>query len=100
MKALYVTAEMQKYQEIARKRWAIKKDYVDPVFVGWNLRPGSVIAYTGNKNGQDVAIEIEITEDKNDGILGIIANGTAGHTTKAKIATIIMSRDVTVYYSR
>lgn len=97
MKPLYVNPTMEKYQAIARKNYAgAKKDYVDPVFVGWNLRVGSVITYS--KDGKD--IEIEITEDKNDGILGIIANGTPGHTTKTKIALVILNRDVTVYYSR
>lgn len=97
MKPLYVTAEMRKYQAMARKNYAgSKNDYIGVTFLGWNLHRGSVISY--EKDGKN--IEIEITSEEKDGILGIIANGTPGHTTRARIASIILSRDVTVYYSR
>lgn len=96
MKDLFVTPEMTKYQEIAKKTWAEKKAVdVDAVILGWKLHSGSVICYT------DRVGEIDIVDLYADGgLVAVKVNGKDGKSNRATIANVVLNRPTKVYYSR
>ncbi len=96
MKTLIITKEMEQYQSNAKKIYEERNVVeIGSVFLGWNLRKGSVIKYT-DRDG-----DIEITNDNlSGGLIEVNVGGKIGQTTRARIATIILTKPVEVYYSR
>lgn len=103
MKSLYVTEDMKKWQELARRIWQERKAVdAGKVLLGWNLRKGTVIIDTA-KN-----IEIELMENPGSYPeatpinVKLIVNGETkpGRMSTQMLAKIILVQPCKVYYSR
>lgn len=97
MKELNITAEMQKFQDAARRSYAERKVLdLDAVMIGWKLDAGRILHTPGKAT-------IELLEKPAPHItkaVKINLNGKDCETSIDTIARIIVTDQVGVYYSK
>lgn len=95
MKDLIVTNEMQNFQDKARRQWANKTLDLDAVMCGWKLDAGYVLH-------SDKAT-ITLLEKPRPHITKVVKVNMADKDVETSIDTIarvILTNQVTVYYSK
>lgn len=99
MKDLYITNEMQKFQDTARKVYAEKKAVeIDAVRIGWKIETGRVL--------YDAALDATITivDEPQRNLFKInmaSPKGTRdGEANITQLASLILNNKVAVYYSK
>lgn len=95
MKELFVSKEMQRFQDSARRQWANKALDLDAVMCGWHLDAGYVL------HSEKATITLlEKPAPHITKVVRINMNGKDCETSIDTIARLILSNMVGVYYSR
>lgn len=95
MKDLYMTNEMTKFQDTARSQWANKVLDLDAVMIGWDLDVGRVL----HSEKATVTLLDKPAPHKTK-VVNINMNGKNVETSIDTIARLILTNQVTVYYSK
>lgn len=94
MKDLYISNEMQKFQDAARRQWANKTLDLDAVMIGWKLDAGRVLY-----SEKATVTLLEKPAPHITKVVKINMNGKDVETSIDTIARLILTNQVTVYYS-
>lgn len=95
MKDLFVTNEMRKFQDSARRQWANKTLDLDAVMIGWKLDAGRVL--------HSEKATVTLLEKPAPHITKVVKINMAGKDIETSIDTIarlILTNQVTVYYAK
>ena len=94
MKDLYVSKEMQQFQDSARRQWAENKLDVSAVIIGWKLDTGRVL-----HSEKTTVTLLDMPAPHITKVVKIEMNGENKETSIDTIARLILSNQVTVYHS-
>lgn len=95
MKELIITAEMKKFQDNARHSFAEKVLDLDAVMIGWKLDAGRVL-----HSEKATVTLLEKPRPHITKVVKVNMNGKDVETSVDTIARLILSNQVTVYYSK